>query len=137
MNRTVDDEPVILARQTFVARNLRRLRQLVVWAARRVGLDTERGHDLAFAVSEAAGNVITHGGGSGQLVLIQDDGRALIAQITDHGPGMPAPPPIALPAAGQDHGRGLYLIHQTCDHVEYQTDPNGTTVHLEMHLHNR
>jgi anti-sigma regulatory factor (Ser/Thr protein kinase) len=131
-----DDQPVILARQSFAARHLRRLRQLVAWAAHRVGLDRARGQDLALAVTEAVGNVIKHGGGGGQLELIQDDNRALIARISDTGSGMPPNPAAALPPADETAGRGMYLIQQVCDRVEYQTGPGGTTVLLEMNLRN-
>lgn len=137
MNRATEDQPVALARQSFTARHLQRLRQLVGWAARRVGLDPARGDDLALAVTEAATNVIKHGGGTGQLELIQDDERALIARITDHGPGMPADPPTDLPPPEQSDGRGWYLIKHSCDRVDYHTGPNGTTVHLEMAIGRR
>jgi serine/threonine-protein kinase RsbW len=137
VQRTTGEGPVTLIRRSFALRHMRRLRQLVVWAARRVGLNSERGQDLALAVSEAASNAIKHGGGSGQLTLIQDDRRALIAQISDNGPGMPSTAPTALPVDEQSHGRGLYLIQESCDRVEYRTGPAGTTVHLEMDLDNR
>lgn len=134
MSRSTEDDLVTLARRGFALRHLRRLRQLVVWTAHRVGLSPDRGQDLALAVSEAAGNVVKHGGGTGHLALIQDDGRALIVQISDNGPGMAAGAPAALPPSDQGSGRGLYLIQETVDRVEYRTGPDGTTVHLEMDL---
>lgn len=134
MSRSSEDDFVTLVRRGFSLRHVRRLRELVTWAARRVGLSRDRGQDLALAVSEAAGNAVKHGGGTGHLELIQDDGRALIAQISDHGPGMPIAAPAALPSPEQDSGRGLYLIKETVDRVEYRTGPDGTTVHLEMDL---
>jgi anti-sigma regulatory factor (Ser/Thr protein kinase) len=115
-------------------RHVRRLRELVVWAASRVGLSRDRGQDLALAVSEAAGNAVRHGGGTGHLDLIQDDGRALIAEISDSGPGIPVTAPTVLPPQEQDSGRGLYLIQETVDRVEYRTGVDGTTVHIEMDL---
>jgi serine/threonine-protein kinase RsbW len=136
VNRPSDDQPVTLVRRRFAVRHLRRLRQLVAWAARRVGLDRDRGHDLALAVSEAASNVVKHGSPTGQLELIQDDDRALIAQISDHGPGMTSTT-VNLPTPESESGRGLYLIHQLCDRVEYRTGPAGTTIRLEMDLENR
>ena len=135
MNQPVEDETVTLARQHFAVRQTHRLRQLVAWAAHRVGLDRERGHDLELAVTEAASNVIRYGGGHGRLDLLRDDDRALIAEISDDGPGMATDLPAALPPADRSGGRGLYLIEQSCDHVEYRTGPAGTTVHLEVNLH--
>jgi hypothetical protein len=90
VDRTTGDEPATLFRQGFTARHLQRLRRLVAWAAQRMGLDGVRGQDMVLAVNEAATNAIRHGGGAGELELIQDDSRALIAQISDDGPGMPA-----------------------------------------------
>jgi serine/threonine-protein kinase RsbW len=135
VSRSSDDGLVTLARRAFALRHVRRLRQLVVWAAQRVGLSRDRGQDLALAVSEAAGNVVKHGGGTGHFHLILDDGRALIAQISDNGPGMPTTAaPAVLPPPEQGSGRGLYLIQEAVDRVEYRTGPDGTTVHLEMDL---
>jgi anti-sigma regulatory factor (Ser/Thr protein kinase) len=131
---TTDDEPVTLIRETFTARHLRRVRRLVGWAAHRVGLGREREQDMVLAVNEAATNAIRYGGGAGELELLQDDGRALIAQISDGGPGMPADATVGNPPVEQTGGRGRYLIEKTCDHVEYRTGPDGTTVRIEMDL---
>src|SRR4051794_1989357 len=135
VSQSIEDQPVALARQHFAVRQIRRLRQLVAWAAHRVGLDRERGRDLALAVTEAASNVIRYGGGHGRLDLLQDDDRALIAEISDDGPGMAPDLPAALPPAERGSGRGRYLMEQSCDHVEYRSGPTGTTVHLEVNLH--
>lgn len=134
MSPAVDDQPVTLVRQGFVLRHVRRLRRLVGWAAQRVGLDDERGQHLALAVTEAASNAVKHGGGRGLLELIQDDDRALIAEISDQGLGMPTERPVQLPPAEQINGRGLFLVEHLCDRVEYRTDGSGTTVHLEMDI---
>lgn len=134
MIRSSEDDFVTLVHRGFAPQQVRWLRQLVTWAARRVGLSRDRGQDLALAVSEAAGNVVKHGGGTGNLELIQDDGRALIAEVSDNGPGMPVAAPKALPPHEHDSGRGLYLIQETVDRVEYRTGTDGTTVHLEMDL---
>jgi anti-sigma regulatory factor (Ser/Thr protein kinase) len=130
----IDDQPVTLVRQGFVLRHVHRLRRLVAWAAQRVGLDHERGQHLALAVTEAASNAVKHGGGHGLLELIRDDNRALIAEISDDGPGMATKRPGQLPPAEQTDGRGLFLVEHLCDRVQYRTDRSGTTVHLEMDI---
>lgn len=137
VSRNGDDWPVLLARRRFTGPHLRQLRQLVTSAAREVGLDRDRGYDLALAVSEAAGNVIRHAGPVGHLELIRDDNRALIVHVIDDGPGMPPAGAAARPGAEHDSGRGLYLMQQLCDHVEYRTGPTGTTVRMVMNLANR
>jgi anti-sigma regulatory factor (Ser/Thr protein kinase) len=127
-------EPVTLVRKGFTVRNLYRLRQLVRWAARRVGLDSDRTGYLVIAVSEAAGNAIAHGGGHGALEVIQDDQRRLIAEVSDHGPGLPPNIPVTLPDPDAISGRGLWLIHEACDRVDVTTGSGGTTVRMEMTL---
>lgn len=134
MDAGSDTEPVTLVRKGFTVRNLHRLRQLIRWAAGRVGLDSDRTGYLVIAVSEAAGNAITHGGGHGALELIQDDQRRLIAQVSDHGPGLPPNISVTLPDPDALSGRGLWLIHETCDRVDVTTGSGGTTVRMEMIL---
>lgn len=132
MDSAKDGRPVTLVHQNFTARHVQRLRQLVESAARLVGLDTERRQHLVLAVNEAATNAIQHAGGGGQLELIVDNRRALIAQISDHGPGLPPQVPVSLPEPDALGGRGMWLIHETCDRVEFRTGETGTTVRLEM-----
>ena len=134
MSRKDSDDAVTLLRERFTVRHLSRLRRLVAEVAGRVGLPSRRGEDLALAVNEAAANAVKHAGGSGELELIQDDQRALVAEISDNGPGLTGQPIGALPARDATSGRGVYLMQQTCDRVEYRTGTTGTTVSLEMNL---
>jgi anti-sigma regulatory factor (Ser/Thr protein kinase) len=134
VRETSNGERVTLVQTRFTVRQLQRLRLLVTRWADRVGMDAERRQRLTIAVTEAAGNVIRHGGGGGRFQLIKDDNRALIAEISDSGPGMAVRRPIHRPAPEATAGRGLYLIEQTCDRVEYHSGPAGTTVRLHMDL---
>jgi anti-sigma regulatory factor (Ser/Thr protein kinase) len=134
VSRRGNADCVTLVRERFTVRRLRRLRLLVARAARLVGLNPERGQRLAMAVTEAASNAIRHGGGWGHFSLIRDDGRALIAEIRDTGPGMPLTKPVGLPFTEATCGRGLYIIQEVCDHVDYRSGPAGTTVRLRMNL---
>src|SRR5690348_14428369 len=113
---------------------LRRMRELVLRAGRRAGLDSQRQHRLMLAVNEAATNAITHGGGRGRLEITQDDGKSLIAEVTDHGPGLGTLPELTRPEPDAAGGRGLWIMYETCDRVELRTGPRGTTVRLEMAL---
>jgi anti-sigma regulatory factor (Ser/Thr protein kinase) len=121
----------------FTARHLRRLRQLVLRMAHRAGLDSHRTGQLVLAVNEAASNAIEHAGGAGRLEIVQDDDRALIAEITDHGPGLPTEVSLSLPAPESTGGRGLWLIREVCDHVQLRTGRTGTTVRIEMAIGGR
>jgi serine/threonine-protein kinase RsbW len=135
MDVTNGHDSVTLARESFTGRHLRRLRQLVLAAARGAGLTVQRSSHLVLAVNEAATNAVKHAGGGGELEVIQDDDRALIAVITDRGPGLPCPPAPTRPDVESPGGRGLWLIQQVCDRVEVQSGRTGTRVRLEMDLH--
>lgn len=129
-----NDHPVTVVRQAFTVRHLEGLRQLVMRAARLAGLDHQRTQNLVVAVNEAAGNAIKYGGGCGQLDVIQDDQRRLIAEISDQGPGLPPDVSVMLPPPDAVGGRGLWLMHEVCDYVEFWTSRAGTTVRLGMRL---
>ncbi len=128
---------VTLARESFTGRHLKRLRQLVLSASRSAGLTMQRSYHLVLAVNEAATNVIRHAGGSGQLEVLRDDQQRLIAVISDHGPGLPPGATSTRPDLDAAGGRGLWLIREVCDRVEFETDPTGTRVRLEMDLASR
>src|SRR5438132_11281343 len=134
MNTRYADQRVTLARQMFALGHLPLLRQLVGRAAHRAGLSRARAQLLILAVNEAATNVIRHAGGTGQFELILDDGRSLVALVRDEGPGLPREFSLARPAPHAPNGRGLWLIHETCDRVDVRTGPGGTTISLEMTL---
>ena len=135
MELTNGHQPVTLARESFTGRQLRRMRQLVLAAARGAGLTVQRSYQLVLAVNEAATNVVKHAGGRGEIEVIQDDGRALIAVITDQGPGLPSGAVPSRPDIEACGGRGLWLIQEVCDRVEVRTGRAGTQVRLEMNLH--
>ena len=121
-------------RLDFTEGQLHRLRDLVSVAARRAGLDEQRQQSLVLAVNEAAINAIEHAGGRGHLVVIQDDQGLLIAQVSDHGPGLPPGLELVSPEPAAARGRGLWLMRKSCDRVELRGGPSGTTVRLEMDL---
>lgn len=105
-----------------------------VWA-RGTKLPPDRRGDLVLAVSEAAANSLSHGGGKGTLRLWTTGGaRAeVVAEIHDGGR-------LADPLAGRrrpslasaNGGRGLWMIHQLCDLVEVRATDRGFTLRLHM-----
>jgi anti-sigma regulatory factor (Ser/Thr protein kinase) len=127
-------EPRTVTRRAFTARQLHRIRQVVLSAARRAGLSRQRCHHLVLAVNEAATNVIKYAGGHGRVEVLQDDGNRLIAVVSDHGPGLPARLAVEPPGSTETGGRGLWLMNQVCDRVELRSDAGGTRVRLEMSL---
>ena len=93
------------------------------------------GQDLVLAVNEAIANAIDHAGGRGELALVQDDQRRLIAEVRDAGPGIPWPITLRLPPPDALRGRGMWLAEELADRIQVCGDRDGTTVRLEMDLH--
>ncbi|WP_267002351.1 sensor histidine kinase [Streptomyces sp. NBC_00354] len=100
--------------------------------ARRTALSAARRGDLILAVSEAAANSLSHGGGRGSLRL-WSTGAGIVADVRDSGR-------LADPLAGRrrpslasvNGGRGLWMIHQLCDLVEIRASDSGFTLRLHM-----
>ncbi|CAM5317746.1 anti-sigma regulatory factor [Streptomyces avidinii] len=104
--------------------------------ARTTALTPARRGDLVLAVSEAAANSLSHGGGKGTLRLWTGSGsgtREAVAEIQDGGR-------LADPLAGRRRpslastqgGRGLWMIHQLCDLVEVRATDGAFTLRLHM-----
>jgi anti-sigma regulatory factor (Ser/Thr protein kinase) len=126
---------LILIRELFTIDSLGRVRDLVRRAAALVGLSRSRTDNLVLAVSEAATNAIVHGGGGGELELIQNNGSSLTARITDHGAGIHAlSNPPRRPGPDAISGRGHWFMYEHCDRVSVASNQSGTTVELEMAL---
>ncbi|HEY2791801.1 MAG TPA: ATP-binding protein [Micromonosporaceae bacterium] len=124
----------VLVREPFTIDRLDRIRDVVRRAATKVGLSLARAERFITAVSEAVANAIQHGGGRGQLELVQLGHTALIARIVDQGPGMPALGPIRRPPATAIGGRGRWIMREYSDRLDYPACPTGTTVELGMNL---
>jgi anti-sigma regulatory factor (Ser/Thr protein kinase) len=123
--RTLIDEQVTI-------RNIAELRTHVLRLVREAGLDLQRAEDFALAINEATTNAIEHAGGTGELTVIKDYQRCVIAEISDNGPGIPPGVKITLPPWATIGGRGLWLSEVLTDHIEIRTSSDGTTVRLEM-----
>lgn len=103
--------------------------------ARGTALTPARRGDLVLAVSEAAANSLSHGGGKGTLRLWATGGAraGVVVEISDGGR-------LADPLAGRrrpslasaNGGRGLWMIHQLCDLVEVRATESGFTLRLHM-----
>ncbi|WP_371614372.1 anti-sigma factor RsbA family regulatory protein [Streptomyces sp. NBC_00454] len=103
--------------------------------ARGTTLTPARRGDLVLAVSEAAANSLSHGGGKGALRLWNTGGARgeVVVEIRDGGR-------LADPLAGRrrpslasaNGGRGLWMIHQLCDLVEVRATDSGFTLRLHM-----
>lgn len=98
-----------------------------------MGLSATRRADLVMAVNELATNSVRHAGGSGRLGIWRE-GDALLCEVRDSGQfdwprlGRRRPP------ADQVSGRGLWIVDQLCDLVQFRRVPGGSAVRVGMRL---
>ncbi|MEU4163421.1 sensor histidine kinase [Actinoplanes sp. NPDC026670] len=86
--------------------------------------------DLVVAVSETVANAHRHGLGPVRLRLWSGTDR-LVATVTDAGAGPKDPFAGLLPAGdGTNGGLGLWIAHQSCNHVALHRHADGFTVRL-------
>jgi serine/threonine-protein kinase RsbW len=78
-----------------------------------------------------ATNAIRHGGGHADARVSRTD-HAIIVEVTDEGPGIPATAEARLPAVQATSGRGLWLAYHLCDRVDVDTGSWGTRILLTM-----
>lgn len=94
------------------------------------GLDVpeQKRLEISLAVQEALINAVVHGCGSDPLKNVTcklhcDSAGRIIIAVRDPGPGF-SPESISDPKHGEnlyaDHGRGVYLIRQLMDEVQFE-----------------
>ncbi len=93
-------------------------------------------HDVELAMREALANAILHGAGNDASRNIEccvacDDVHGMLVVVRDPGAGFdPAalPNPVVGENVFSEHGRGVFLINQLMDRVEYKR--GGTEIHM-------
>jgi serine/threonine-protein kinase RsbW len=92
--------------------------------------------NIELALTEALANAVVHGAKNDPSKIIEcdvacDDRRGILIVVRDPGPGFD-PSKIANPCHGdniyENHGRGIYLINQLMDEVQFHK--NGTEIHM-------
>ena len=92
--------------------------------------------DIEIALRESLANAILHGAGSDASKKVEcsvacDEGRGMLVVVRDPGQGFD-PASVPSPLLGQNlysnHGRGIYLINQLMDHVEFTR--GGTEIRM-------
>lgn len=114
-----------------IGRDLVDLRHFVRAHASRAGLSAARLGDALLAVNEVATNTLEHGSGNGILRLWSED-STFIAEIHDSGLVSDALAGRRRPADDGTGGRGLWMVHQLCDLVEFVRGDHGTTFRLHI-----
>jgi serine/threonine-protein kinase RsbW/stage II sporulation protein AB (anti-sigma F factor) len=108
-----------------VAAEIGAIRRRMVALARECGLDDDRVHEVALAVSEAATNAIVHGyrGAEGTIhVTAYDEHGELTIRIADEGTGLV--PRVQSPGLGL----GLPIIANLARRVDISSTGQGTEV---------
>jgi len=112
------------------------VRRVVMETARRAGLSQVEAGDLLLAVSEACNNAIQHGAGNipGAEITVRifTEPGGVHVEVSDPGAGFD-PGALWEPRSETPHGRGMLLMMQLTDKVEYTSDGHGTTVKLSKH----
>jgi len=95
-----------------------------------------REDDIELALTEALANAVVHGAKNDPSKIIEcdvacDQNHGMLIVVRDPGPGFD-PTKIADPCQGENiysnHGRGIYLINQLMDEVQFHK--NGTEIHM-------
>jgi len=134
-NRAGPEVMTDLLDQTFDLSNLVALRATVAAHADAAGLPSRRVGELVLLVHELASNSVRHGGGQGRLRMWTTAG-ALHSEVSDDGPGLSehrygaedSPP---LDSVG---GRGIWLVRELCDRVDWRSGPAGTVVTVSVNF---
>jgi anti-sigma regulatory factor (Ser/Thr protein kinase) len=116
--------------------SLHATRETLRRCARQGGLDHEPTSRFVAAVSEVANNTIAHANATGQLRIVQDDGTALIAEVSDRGPGLTSTGE-AIPDSSATSGRGMWLARAFADRLTVHASRAGTIVRIVMFLRRR
>jgi len=95
-----------------------------------VGLAPSAIEKLVLAVSETVANALDYGRPPVRVRLWGEHDR-VVAAISDGGDG-PMDPFVGLlpPRPNAPRGRGLWIVHQLCQHVTMSRSSDGFTVHL-------
>ncbi|MGA3092318.1 MAG: ATP-binding protein [Terriglobales bacterium] len=95
-----------------------------------------REDDIELALAEALANAVVHGAKSDPSKIVEcdvacDNNHGILIVVRDPGPGFD-PTKISDPCHGENiysnHGRGIYLINQLMDEVQFHK--NGTEIHM-------
>lgn len=110
--------------------------QSIMEVVRKTGCATGKEEAIELALSEALANAVIHGAKGDPKKIVEcdvacDETRGLLVVVRDPGPGFD-PAKIPSPVVGENiysnHGRGIFLINQLMDEVQFHK--NGTEIHM-------
>ncbi len=108
----------------------------VMKVVREMNCVSGREDDIELALAEALANAVVHGAKNDPSKIVEcdvacDTHHGILIVVRDPGPGFD-PGKISDPCHGENiysnHGRGIYLINQLMDEVQFHK--NGTEIHM-------
>lgn len=110
--------------------------QSVMNVVREMNCASGREDSIELALTEALANAVVHGAGSDPTKIIEcdvacDEKHGMLIVVRDPGPGFDVtriPDPCCGENIYSSHGRGIYLINQLMDEVQFRK--NGTEIHM-------
>lgn len=120
-------------------KEIRRIEDFVKTMCREHHFDTHFSHDVMLLITEATNNAIIHGNKFDKTkhatLLCTIDGDYLNIEVSDEGQGFnpnAIPNPLDPENLLKPSGRGIFLIKNFADHVEYAFSSSGTTVKMRI-----
>lgn len=110
--------------------------QGIMEVVRQTNCATGKEDAIELALSEALANAVVHGAKADPKKIIEcdvacDETRGMLIIVRDPGPGFD-PKSIPSPVIGENiysnHGRGIFLINELMDQVEFKN--NGKEIHM-------
>ena len=133
LDGTLTAPPDEAREMAFTSEDLGVLRRFLAQWADAQTLAVAATEELVLAVNELATNSVRYGGGSGLLALWRER-DTLLCEVRDAGHLEDPLVGRQRPRPDQHSGRGIWLVHQLCDHVQIRSSPRGTTVRVHKHL---
>lgn len=102
-----------------------------------LGFSDEEGFQWEILLTEAGNNTVLHAGAADISVAapltidLQVQPDKVVARIQDQSAGFVWPAVVTLPEAEDESGRGLFILNELSDQIDYQRGTRGNTLLLE------
>lgn len=116
------------------AEQMREVIQRMVHVCRvRLALDEDKIYDLKVVLNELANNALEHGKEPVFLTTgVCCDAKYLHILLSDHGEGFDICSYQTCPDLWEEHGRGLFIVHQLADALSYNDKNNKILVRMKI-----
>src|SRR5437667_3645617 len=120
-------------------KNIPKVEELLAKANADFNVEEQRFRKLLIAVSELVLNAIVHGNKESSVkkvkVTAEYDDEKMIVKVLDEGAGFDVtqiPDPTSAENIRKESGRGIYIVKQLIDRVEYKKTPEGFLIILTV-----